>query len=172
MVNLKTDSIPQLWSKLPFINQSRSRSFQQFFRRQRSQFNILLHTVGIIHINDTPGMLLSCGGLSTPFRALYQHSTRTAKPPAQQFVCYPIAIILFHTATYYRTNIVISFLFRNLARFYSATWRIFVPQLGTFLFRNLAEKHFCKPFAEIICYFCIATEKDRLWQKSHYRYWK
>ena len=50
MINLKTNGIPKLWSKLPLVNQSRCRAFQQPLGVQLGHRDVLRFLFRVVHI--------------------------------------------------------------------------------------------------------------------------
>ena len=75
MINCKANRIPELRSNLPFVQQSRLRTFKKSARLEVSNLEIAHQGILVGHVKDALGNLLSGCRLTTPLWTFYQNST-------------------------------------------------------------------------------------------------
>lgn len=95
MIDGETYRIPQLRRNLPFINQPGGIARQKTSGADTSQSHILLHILRVVHIQDTPGMLLGSCRFTTPFGTFYKNGAATLQFKQQNLICY--STLIFHS---------------------------------------------------------------------------
>lgn len=126
MIDGETYRIPQLRCNLPFINQPGGIARQKTSGADTSQSHILLHILRVVHIQDTPGMLLGSCRFTTPFGTFYKNGAATLQFKQQNLICYSTLVfhshICFIQSQRYKKNRQFGYLWI----FCSAIWGYFV----------------------------------------------
>ena len=86
MVHLVAHGIPELRRQLPFVYQARPFAGKQFLDVDVGQPDVRLLGVGVVHVEDTGGLLFASSCLSAPLWSLDENGPKPAQFSGEQII--------------------------------------------------------------------------------------
>ena len=99
MINLIANGIPQLWRKLPLVNQAWLGTLKQRRRTDLGHQEVLLALIRLIEIKDAGRSLFASRRLAAPLDPLNENGTTRLKATNKQII-QNSSFILFHERYY------------------------------------------------------------------------
>ena len=96
MVHLKANCIPKARELLPFVYEPWRIALKQSLYVDFRQLEVLLLRIGITHVEDAFGDLLTGGRFATPFCTFNKNSPSTFQSVCKDLICNSFFIVFCH----------------------------------------------------------------------------